>query len=252
MSTPHAPQREFALIRSIDPRSPDTWETKLFLTLDMDWVCDDVLAHTLDMLETAGAAATWFVSHETPLLERMAANPRFELGIHPNFNELLNGNTPQDGGQTAQKIIHGLKGILPGAVSARSHSMLQSSRILDALAYAGFVNDCNHFIPHEAGIPLRPWRHWAGGLVKVPYCWEDDVYVLGGMPHSVADLLARPGLIVVDFHPIHIALNTNDMAVYEETRPLHNDLEALRQHACKGFGIKTFFEELLAAVGCGE
>jgi hypothetical protein len=79
-----------------------TWQDKLFLTLDIDWAHDEILAKTIDLLDRSGVQATWFVTHDTPLLERLCANPNYELGIHPNFNWLLAGDSRN--GATAVEV----------------------------------------------------------------------------------------------------------------------------------------------------
>ncbi len=78
--------RCFKNISSIVVNEEHTWKDKIFLTFDIDWANDDVLNDTIDLIERSDIAATWFVTHDTPVLNRLRANPRFELGIHPNFN----------------------------------------------------------------------------------------------------------------------------------------------------------------------
>ncbi|TSE31339.1 hypothetical protein LCC91_03300 [Tepidimonas taiwanensis] len=77
-----------AKISEIKPDDPSAWEDRLFLTIDIDWVHDTVLADMIDLLDRFDVHATWFVTHDTPLLERLRDNPRYELGIHPK--EVLN------------------------------------------------------------------------------------------------------------------------------------------------------------------
>ena len=72
----------FSTLSNIDPADQATWEGKIFLTFDIDWACDEVIEDSIVLVESVGAAATWFVTHETPLLERLRNNPAFELGIH--------------------------------------------------------------------------------------------------------------------------------------------------------------------------
>jgi len=72
--------------------------------------------------------ATWFVTHDTPLISRLRTNSKFELGIHPNFDFLIQGE-PRNGGN-AQEVVARLLEIVPEAKSVRSHSMTQSSRLL--------------------------------------------------------------------------------------------------------------------------
>jgi hypothetical protein len=210
------------------------------LTLDIDWACDEVLADCIELVEESGAPATWFVTHDTPLLERLRASENFELGIHPNFNPLLDGN-----GASAERIIDEILAIVPEAVSIRSHSMVQSSRLLDLFLRKGLRFDCNHFIPEQSGILLKPWRLW-NGMVKVPHFWEDDAACIYDAGAAVRDLVGRDGLKVFDFHPIHVFLNTEDLNRYDQTRSLHSIATELVRYRFSGVGARTHLLDLLA------
>src|SRR5688572_22770431 len=87
-----APPERFGRISEIRPDDEASWRDRIFLTIDIDWASDEVIADTAALVEEAGVAATWFVTHDTPQIGRLRANPLFELGIHPNFNFLLDGD----------------------------------------------------------------------------------------------------------------------------------------------------------------
>ena len=214
----------FGSISQIRPKDPSTWENKLFLTFDVDWAHDDVISDTIDLLERADITTTWFVTHETPLLDRIRANPKFELGIHPNFNFLLAGNPIK--GATASEVVDRLLEIVPEAKVIRSHSTTQSSRLLDIFADKGLTHDCNHFVPEQAVIELKPYHCWTS-LIKVPYFWEDAVVFKGKINTPIAKLTHRPGLRVFNFHPIHVYLNTDELFRYEQARPHFQNPPAL-------------------------
>lgn len=216
-------------IKQITPdRCGPDWE--IFLTYDIDWACDEVLADTIDIVEEADVCATWFVTHYTPLLKRLRENPKFELGIHPNFNNILAGRPDQNNGKNAEETVDNLLSLVPEAKSVRSHSMTQSSALLQLFLDKGLTHDCNHFIPHQAGMELRPWYLW-NGLIKVPYFWEDDASVIYGENLAeIAKLTHHKGLKVFDFHPIHVFLNTERMERYEESRPYHRSPEELLKY----------------------
>jgi hypothetical protein len=229
----HALDR-FGLISEIRPDQPPSWEERVFLTFDVDWASDAVIGDTIDLVEEAGVGATWFVTHDSPILERLRSNPGFELGIHPNFNFLLEGDGRN--GATAAEVLDRLLAVVPEAKAVRSHSMAQTAVLLNLFAERGLTHDCNHFIPGEAGMELRPWRYY-NGLIKVPYFWEDDVHCLLDPKPSVTALASQPGLRVFDFHPIHIFLNTETLARYEEARPFMADSVTLlerRGAGCEG------------------
>lgn len=239
-----------AKLSQIRPEEPSTWQNKLFLTIDIDWAHDEVLADTVDILDRSGVQATWFITHDTPLLERLRANPNYELGIHPNFNWLLEGDTRN--GTNAKEVVDRLMAIVPEARCVRSHSMTQSTGLLQIFADAGLTHDANHFVPASSGVPLKPWLLW-NGMIRVPYCWEDDVFCLyrelGVHEPDACETARQQGLRVFDFHPIHVFLNTVSMAHYEQTRGLHLHPDALAAHRHNGSGARTWLLDLIALMG---
>lgn len=243
MTENYAWASRFATLSSIEPDDPRTWQDRIFLTIDLDWAADEVVLDTIQMLEAAGVAATFFVTHATPLLARLRRNPKFELGIHPDFNGLLDGTASQP--RSAVSVIDNLLALVPEAKAVRSHSMTQSSRLLDLFRNAGLTHESNHFIPAHTGIALKPFRHW-NGLVRAPYFWEDDVALAYKVGPEIEELaLEAQRLKVFDFHPIHIALNTADMEHYERTRSVHGDWAAIQDRMFEGTGIRTLFQRLL-------
>ena len=238
MSTTHG------IISSIQTGTGTSWSTIPYLTLDIDWAHDDILADAIDLVEEYQVPATWFVTHGTPLLSRLRSNPDFELGIHPNFNFLLSGD--DRAGRDVDEVVDRLLVIVPEAKCVRSHSTTQSSGLLDLFARRGMSHECNSFIPVQSGIELKPWRLWTG-LTRVPYFWEDDVACLYGGEKAppMSRLVGLAGIKVFDFHPVHIFLNTENMQRYEHTREWHGFPQQLLAHRYVGEGTRTRFLELL-------
>lgn len=230
------------VISSINPDVRSSWEGKIFLTFDIDWAHDDVFEFTIDMVERTGVSATWFITHDTPLLDRLRSNPLFELGIHPNFNDLLRGDSRL--GSSIEAVLDFFMEIVPEAKTVRSHSMTQNSRILDLFAERGLTHDCNHFIPWQSGIQLKPWFLW-NSMIRCPYFWEDDLAIAYGN-HKVSTTLEDAGLKVYDFHPIHIFLNTENLERYNRTRSIHYYPDKLIKERFLGNGTLTQFEQLLS------
>lgn len=227
----------------ISAEDPASWTGAFVLTFDIDWADDAVLADTVDLVEAAGCAATWFVTHDTPLLDRLRRNPRFELGIHPNFNPLLNGQgAPED---DYRAVIGRLMDLVPEAVSVRSHSVTQNTPITDEFARRGLRFDSNDYIPERAGLALRPW-HTRTGMTKVPYCWADEHDWAGRQSSDFRAILSRTGLAVFGFHPIHVFLNTETPDRYEGTRPLHRRPDELIAHRHDGTGARSRLADLMA------
>jgi len=246
-------KRKFSTISLIDLDKPLSWQDPFFITLDMDWCHDEVLYDTIDLLESSSVSATCFVTHKTKALERLHQNKNFEIGIHPNFNPLLAGDLANH--RDAETILDKIFEIVPGAKSLRSHSMTQNSRLLDLFAEKGITHESNHFIPYHTGISIKPWKLW-NNLCRVPYSWEDDVHILYSkiqiQEHNPSEIVLSSkksnALMVFDFHPIHVYLNTESMDRYEFTRHLHQNPKELIKHRFKGYGTRTRLIDLLAMV----
>lgn len=235
--------KSFANIIEVTPDATAQWKDSLFLTIDLDWACDDVLTDTIDLVEKADVSATWFVTHETPLLQRLRENPMFELGIHPNFNFLFNGDG--ENGVTADEVIDRLLTIVPEAKTIRCHSLTQNTKLFDLFVNKGLTHDCNNFIPYQAGIELKPWRLW-NELITIPHFWEDDMACIYAHKTPIQELSERPGLKVFDFHPIHVFLNTEHIERYDRTRAFHLNSEKLINHRYPGDGTRSSLETLLS------
>ena len=235
----------FDVISSIDLAYRNSWEDKIFLTFDIDWAHDDVINETIDLVEHAGVAATWFLTHDTPVKERIRANPKFELGIHPNFNFLLDGDFRN--GRNSREVIGRIMDVVPEAKVIRSHSIAQSSVLVERFKEAGLTHESNHLIPHYSGITLEPYLLYEG-ICSVPYHFEDDVCFVRNCMDSMVEVLARPGLQVYDFPPIHVFLNTDSIDRYERTRQIHHNPKELVKYRHEGYGTRNRLLELLNLV----
>lgn len=231
-------------ISDIDIDIRDTWENKVFLTFDIDWVVDEVIADTLDLIrQHAASNVTFFVTHDSPLIQDMRSDSNIELGIHPNFNPLLDNK----GDKNADEVIQDLLSIVPEAVSVRSHSLTQSSLLYVKYQNTGLQFECSNYLPYDYLEEVRPWRA-LNGLVKVPHTWEDDIAVMNHkLDVDFSSLLSNRGVIVFDFHPIHIFINTTSIEHYQSAKEVFYDPVALRkQRQTSEVGVRDKFIELLS------
>lgn len=239
----HHPCDTFATISSVRPEDPASWDGRIFLSFDLDWANDQTIGDTIDMVEEAGVPATWFVTHETPVLERLRGNPSFELGIHPNFVPLLRGDPAN--GADAEEVIDRLMAIVPEAKSVRSHSLVQSGRLLELFSRKGLTHESNVFIPEQSGTAIKPWIDFFD-MVRVPYFWADDFYLQAHSNAPLEELGSRSGVLGFGFHPIHVFLNCEMMDRYERARGDFRDPERLGHHRNLGeTGIRDFLKQVL-------
>lgn len=234
-----------ASLSSVNPRKKSTWVRQIFLTFDLDWAHNDIVADCLELLVEAGCpSSTWFVTHETPMLEILRETPGVELGIHPNFRPMLDGSRHQ---ADARDEIERLMRIVPDARAVRSHSVVTGSPLSAIYQEHGITHESNVYIPASSGIEVRPWFS-PHGLVQAPFSWADDVSTYREEPEALQLARANRGLLILDFHPIHIFLNTESMERYELTREIHQSPEELVAHRYEGYGTRNRFLDFIHGV----
>ncbi len=190
---------------------------------DIDWAPEAVITDMLGLFEKYGVKCTLFSTHQSTVLAK-CNKKLFEIGIHPNFNPILAGNSDK----SVEDVIDDMLDIHPDARGVRSHSMLQSTNILQKFADKKLVYDANHFMPYHTGI--KPFRLW-NGMIRIPYNWEDDVHWTYGYSFESSGMnLNDPGLVVFDFHPIHIYLNTENKFRYNEAKKYYKDPQMLLKY----------------------
>jgi len=232
----------FSCLSNINPKEHVTWNAKVFLTFDLDWAHDDVIRDTIEIVREAGVASTWFITHETPMLEEIRSLKNSELGIHPSFNPFLDGSMAREG-IGVENVLLDLMRIVPEAKAVRSHSLFQSERLLDIFKDVGLTHVSNHFVPHKVGISFEPFQVWSN-LTIVPHCWQDNVSLRMDLPFPSRKEL-EVGFHTFDFHPIHVYLNTEDLDRYEKSRLYHQNPKELIKWRHEGSGVGKRLQELL-------
>jgi hypothetical protein len=237
---------DFSLIKDINIDSEFTWKGKVFLTLDMEWASDDSIKYVLDKVISNDAKITIFCTHETPLIDDLKNESRIELGIHPNFNFLLNGDFRY--GKSIDDVLYYYKQIVPDCVSVRSHCLTSGSLFLRALSRHGLQFDCSPIIPASAGMLNRPWLSYYDNIIQVPILWEDDIHCMYNWAFHMGPYLNPDRLMVFNFHPVLTVLNIDSLETYEQSKPVYSDHVALLGRRNQGRGTDDMLEELLREV----
>lgn len=235
--------RVFDLLSNIDPSNPDSWREKVFLTLDVDWAHDEVILDCAHLIQDKEVRATWFFTHDSPMIGYLIDNGH-EVGFHPNFNKLLSG----ENSTSLQHIVDDCLTWCPNAASTRSHSLVYGAPIASYLVTKSVTHSSNLNIPYSSGITLAPWIS-SNSIIEVPYSWADEHSWSTGSQPSCSDWLEGFGLLVADFHPIHVFLNTQTSVDYETTRFCHQNPETLIKHRKSGFGVRNELITLCEAIG---
>lgn len=235
----------FGFVEEIDPDNSQTWEGKVFLTLDIDWASEAEIEDTLNLLLYYQACATIHLTHHSAVLAQYYDHPLFRMGIHPNFEPLLDGDERY--GDSPEKVFDYFLNLYPDAKVFRCHSLLYSSRLKGVAVQKGLRVDQNVFVPWWANIELVPWFEESGKIVVVPFSFADDAW-LANKEENRFDLekyIERVPLKVFNFHPVHIAHNFRSFEEYQD----------FKRKKIEGFfpsgrgGVRDILVEILERVG---
>jgi hypothetical protein len=230
-------------ISQVDLRENASWENGAFLTLDIDWAPDEVVKDSLALIGKRNA--TYFVTHNSSTTQLLKQYSNIELGIHPNFNPSLNG----EANSSADDILDRLLEIAPNAKAIRGHSLTQSSFLLEKYKKLGLTYECSDYLPHGDWPQVRPWRAM-NGIIKVPHTWEDDIALMDkAIDVDIKEIVKRSGVVVFDFHPIHIFLNTCSFEHYSKAKSFYqNPVELLKHRNTTTRGVRDVFMDLLSVL----
>ena len=185
---------------------------KVAFTCDIDWANEKVINDTINLFNNFGVKCTLFATHKSNTIDRCNRD-LFEIGIHPNFNDiLLNGK-----GKKAEQVLEDLIEIYPEALGIRSHSLTTSSRLLNLFKSFDLKYESNQIIPYSTRI--TPYKCW-NGMTIIPFNFEDDVHFTYNKSFDISLIktFQASDYLIMDFHPIHIYLNTDCEDTYEKSR----------------------------------
>jgi len=211
------------------------------LTFDIDWVPDYMIDYVSDKLKKLKIKSTWFVTHDSPAIQKLKKNSLIEVGIHPNFSS----NSTQ--GNNIDEILRNLKKIVPNAKSIRTHGLLQSTEILSKFQKYGIKNDVSILLENQPFLGIHYSKYFK--IKRFPYYWEDDVEIKNKIDFNDSEKhMYIQGLKIFNFHPIHIFLNSASMTNYNKLKingyPKIKESEILK-FKNKKKGINTFFDNFI-------
>lgn len=228
----------FDFIRNIEDRKSGD-PLKIYLTFDIDWAHPEVIMDAYSLVAEAGVKSTWFVTGKSSAVDCFEADKNVDLGIHPNFNNLLYPKNISIASKSIFDIINELREIVPKATVSRSHSLVTGSPITNLLAEMGFTHESNFKVPLTSGITPNAVRH-RSGMLMCPFSWDDYSDHNDKRPFNNN----LPSMCIVNFHPIHVFLNTESLERYERARPFFKNPKELIRHRYNGYGTRNHLIEL--------
>lgn len=222
------------------------------VTFDVDWSPDWAIILCADICARAGVPVTVFVTHVSDALADLRRRSGgVELGLHPNF---LPGS---DHGADPLAVLRHCTALVPEARSMRSHGLVQSTPLLGLVADQTAIEvDVSLLLPFHEGLHRTEFHAGQSRrrIIRLPYVWEDDIAALWPGGNWDIDALPETGLCILDFHPIHVALNSGSMEAYGAAKAFlgERSLASLTEAEAERFrnpgrGSRSFLEDLLAA-----
>jgi hypothetical protein len=215
------------------------------ITFDIDWAPDFMVEECMEICARAGVSASFYATHPSPILSDIASDPRFELGIHPNF---LPGSSH---GATHKDVLAYCLDLVPSATSMRTHGLYQSGAMFHELAthFPQIRVDASLFLPGHQNLRAVDFHFYGNALRRLPFCWEDDAFAeTPGTDWGRAPVVGE-GLSIFAFHPIHVAINTDRVMRYAKLKsatPINSCSPSVAAHyANSGTGVETYLRSLI-------
>ena len=237
----------------------------LAITYDQDWCHKSVLdwAVNLFLYEVSNKSVSTnltsrfprFDSFDEPRLTVFVTDfslewfqsPLVEYGAHPNFE----ASTTQ--GTSDRDILFRAENSIRDCSTWRAHSLMSSTRISELVTRTtSWTIENNYYLPNVTLLPYcitnfpnhKP-------VLRVPLHWEDDLEMRSGRRAiEVLEEIPPMGnhLVVYNFHPIHLALNSVDMTLYENLKSanlLGKEISFYLERASKQFGVRNQLLDLI-------
>lgn len=197
------------MINRLEVESNINFDKKILLTVDQDWAPD----WQLDAVLSAHLRSpiVFFATNLSDWVAEVALrNSYWSIGIHPNFE------TGSSHGNSPAEVLSSLLKDFPKAKIWRSHSLMQSNRIYQAvadheqLAAASNLYDSEHSFYN----PINFQRY--SNFTEFPICWEDDIVLSEG--RAILPCQHHSSYHCYNFHVQHIITNAKKIEDYELQR----------------------------------
>lgn len=183
-------------------------QTKFHLTFDIDWAPDFAVEEILVILRAKKIKATFFVTHPSDIVQDILSDGH-DVGLHPNFLP----NSTQ--GRSVEEVMDYLLNICPEATSIRTHSLFQSTPLLHRIfsKYSQLKVDLSLLTYKLPFVGSSQWKFEDLSFTRINYNWEDDLaFYDNKFSWDQKKFFSRS--VIFDFHPIHVALNSNNNDSY--------------------------------------
>jgi hypothetical protein len=210
------------------------------LSFDTDHVDDARMREFVETVPVPGSG-TFFCTQRYEAL-----GVPHELCPHPYL--------PEGGDWDAE--LEAMRAVFPEARGWRAHSCVYSHLLAQRIAADGYVYASAYDqLGRAGGEPSRE----AWGVWHLPIYYMDNLDFSYGRfwpgadhrpfdPRLIEAAVATDGVHVFDFHPVHLMLNSTSAEAYFERRDAFVAGAPLADLRCAGYGTRSFYDDLCAAM----
>ncbi len=213
---------------------------KFIFTVDIDWASDDVINEGLNIFNINEIPITIFSTHNTSALSCYK-----DIQIHPNFcNESSHGNS-------IDEVISFCKNLKSNFKGFRSHRYSTSNDIVEELIKLG----CKYSSNVCTNLSYIPPFKTRDNMIEFPVFCEDGGFLLQNKIidfSKIKDKLPLSGYVVFNFHPMHLAFNSNDFNFMRNlkdsiSRSDYQNIKfsTINDKKSRGYGIYSLLSDLI-------
>ena len=199
------------------------------LTLDADWSHEKVAEYTLGIIRDHGIPLTYFATHD----QRISPEPMCEVAWHPDIER-----------NKANEEFAKLFKRFPNTRGLRPHRMYTNGGDFERLLKHYGIEWTSASFSWDRFFPL----HTYGGLPDFSVNWGDNIWFWDQIPPDFNEIKSdTAGIFTLNFHPIHVYLNTATKAQYDRAKPFYHDIDSLSKFRNSNRrGIKDILLEVLS------
>jgi hypothetical protein len=220
------------MARVLPPLVQELRHRPLFaVSMDTDWCSCETMDYVLREVVDPRLPLTLF---STDVHASAANRPATEMALHYNVDNA-----------SFADAFRKIADLLPKGRGARGHSLAVSERLRASWQEHRIAYDSSFMMYLQDNIVPFPI---ARGVLELPIYFM-DMFAMeyeGGDFNKFpgADEMCAPGLKVLDFHPVHLALNTPSFEYYLANKQWYKDLGQLLNHQYRGYGVRSYFEQV--------
>jgi hypothetical protein len=130
----------------------------------------------------------------------------------------------------------------PNARGIRTHGLITGFPLLHYYHKIGLKYDASMYLHEQYNV--KPFKIF-NDFYRIPHSFEDDVHFSINKKFDMDLTQIDTDILIMDFHPIHVFLNTASVNQYEKAKKYYKNPKELQKLRNKELGICTLLKSIL-------